>query len=29
LIAAFSAVVIGLLVMGPPLWERLQALARR
>lgn len=29
LIAAFSAVVIGLLVIGPPLWERLRLLAGR
>ncbi len=27
LIAAFSAAVIGLLVLGPPLWERLRLLA--
>ena len=26
LIAAFSAIVIGLLILGPPLWERLNTL---
>jgi diacylglycerol kinase len=27
LIAAFSAVVIGILILGPPLWARIQSLA--
>jgi diacylglycerol kinase len=29
LIAALAAVVVGLLILGPPLWERLASFVRR